>query len=37
MSETDDPLVKGDVPPPKGAMVNDVDGFSPREETLVNE
>jgi arylsulfatase A-like enzyme len=37
MSETDDPLVKGDVPPPKGAMFNDVDGFSPREETLVNE
>jgi arylsulfatase A-like enzyme len=31
MHQTDDPLLKGDVPAPPGARVNDPDGLSPRE------
>jgi arylsulfatase A-like enzyme len=31
MRETGDPLLKGDVPPPPGARVNNPDGVSPRE------
>lgn len=31
MQETDDPLLKGPVPAPPGAVVNDPDGLSPRE------
>jgi hypothetical protein len=31
MRATDDPLLEGDVPAPKGAKVNDPDGLSPRE------
>jgi arylsulfatase A-like enzyme len=31
MAETDDPLLKGPVPAPEGAVVNDPDGASPRE------
>jgi hypothetical protein len=31
MRETNDPLLKGDVPPPPGARVNDPGGLSPRE------
>jgi len=33
MRETDDPLLKGDVPAPEGAVVNDPDGLSPGERT----
>ncbi len=33
MKETDDPLLKGPVPAPAGAMVNDPDGLSPRQNT----
>jgi arylsulfatase A-like enzyme len=33
MRETSDPLLKGPVPAPPGAVVNDVDGTSPREQT----
>jgi len=32
MRQTDDPLLEGPVPAPKGARVNDPDGVSPREE-----
>lgn len=31
MRETSDPLLKGDVPPPPGARLNNPDGLSPRE------
>lgn len=31
MKETNDPLLKGPVPPPPGSLVNDPDGLSPRE------
>lgn len=31
MAETDDPLLRGPVPPPPGAQINDPDGFSPTE------
>jgi arylsulfatase A-like enzyme len=31
MRATDDPLLKGPVPAPPGAVVNDIDGISPRE------
>ena len=31
MVETDDPLLQGPVPAPKGARINDPDGLSPRE------
>lgn len=31
MMRTDDPLLKGPVPAPKGAVVNDPDGISPKE------
>lgn len=34
MRETNDPLLKGDVPPPPGARVNDPDGLSPREPVI---
>jgi arylsulfatase A-like enzyme len=36
MKDTDDPLLKGEVPPPEGARVNDPDGASPREPALEN-
>ncbi len=32
MEATDDPLLKGRIPAPAGAVVNDPDGLSPREE-----
>jgi len=35
MAETDDPLLKGPVPAPKGAKANDPDGVSPNEEPLI--
>ena len=31
MKETDDPLLEGGIPAPKGAVVNDVDGISPHD------
>jgi len=31
MRETRDPLLKGSVPLPQGAIINDPDGMSPRE------
>lgn len=31
MQETDDPLLQGPIPAPEGAVVNDVDGISPRD------
>jgi hypothetical protein len=31
MHATDDPLLKGPVPAPEGAVVNDPDGASPKE------
>jgi arylsulfatase A-like enzyme len=34
MRQTDDPLLKGDVPAPPGAKVNDPDGLSPREPVM---
>ena len=34
MRETDDPLLHGPVPAPEGAVVNDVDGVSPRDRPL---
>ena len=37
MNESEDPLLKGHVPAPSGAMFNDVDGLSPREEPIVAE
>jgi len=37
MRETDDPLLDGPVPAPKGARINDPDGISPGEETFVVE
>ncbi len=37
MERTSDPLLRGDVPAPRGARVNDVDGLSPRDEPLVIE
>ena len=33
MKDTNDPLLKGPVPAPPGAVVNDADGISPREKT----
>ncbi len=33
MHETDDPLLRGPVPAPVGAVVNNVDGISPQERT----
>ena len=35
MRETDDPLLAGPVPAPRGAQVNDPSGISPREATQV--
>ncbi len=35
MEDTDDPLLKGDLPAPSGAAVNDVDGLSPTEEPQI--
>ncbi len=35
MHATDDPLLHGPVPAPRGARVNDPDGESPREECIV--
>jgi len=35
MQATADPILKGDVPAPHGAQINDPDGISPREKTLV--
>jgi arylsulfatase A-like enzyme len=37
MVETDDPLLDGDVPAPKGARLNDPDGVSPNEDTFTVE
>jgi len=34
MRGTDDPLLKGPVPAPKGAVVNDPDGISPHDPTI---
>ncbi len=34
MNETDDPLLAGPVPAPKGARANDPDGISPREPAM---
>jgi hypothetical protein len=34
MRETYDPLLKGPVPAPHGAEVNDPDGLSPQEATI---
>jgi arylsulfatase A-like enzyme len=34
MRETNDPLLKGEVPPPPGARVNNPDGVSPREPVI---
>ena len=34
MHATDDPLLRGPVPAPRGAQVNDPDGLSPREPTV---
>lgn len=35
MRSTDDPLLRGPVPAPSGARVNDPDGLSPREEPRI--
>jgi N-sulfoglucosamine sulfohydrolase len=35
MVETKDPLLEGDVPAPEGAELNDPDGLSPNEPTIV--
>lgn len=35
MQATDDPLLRGPVPAPPGAEVNDPDGLSPNEPTIV--
>lgn len=35
MEETDDPLLRGPVPAPKGAQANDPDGVSPSEDPMV--
>ncbi len=35
MTNTDDPLLAGDVIAPKGAQVNDVNGVSPREDVII--
>jgi len=35
MRATDDPLLRGPVPAPPGAVVNDPDGLSPRDPTRV--
>jgi len=37
MRETDDPLLRGPVPAPHGARVNDPDGLSPRETPILVE
>lgn len=37
MKETEDPLLKGPVPAPPGARVNDPDGVSPKEEPFSGE
>jgi arylsulfatase A-like enzyme len=37
MESTDDPLLKGPVPAPSGAKVNDPDGLSPRETPIAVE
>ena len=34
MKKTDDPLLNGPVAPPKGALINDADGMSHREEGI---
>jgi arylsulfatase A-like enzyme len=34
MHETDDPLLKGKVPAPEGAVVNDPDGLSPQQRPI---
>jgi N-sulfoglucosamine sulfohydrolase len=34
MEQTDDPLLRGPVPAPKGATANDPDGLSPSEEPM---
>ncbi len=34
MEQTDDPLLKGPVPAPKGAVANDPDGISPGDPTI---
>jgi N-sulfoglucosamine sulfohydrolase len=35
MVETKDPLLEGDVPAPEGAELNDPDGLSPNDPTIV--
>jgi N-sulfoglucosamine sulfohydrolase len=35
MVETKDPILQGDVPAPEGAELNDPDGLSPNDPTLV--
>jgi N-sulfoglucosamine sulfohydrolase len=35
MHDTDDPLLQGPVPAPKGARANDPDGISPREQPIL--
>ncbi|HYZ06230.1 MAG TPA: hypothetical protein VE691_14245 [Rubrobacter sp.] len=35
MVETKDPLLDGDVPAPEGAELNDPDGLSPNDPTIV--
>lgn len=37
MRDTDDPLLRGMVPAPKGAQINDPDGISPREKPVTIE
>ncbi|GIU76423.1 MAG: hypothetical protein KatS3mg004_3510 [Bryobacteraceae bacterium] len=34
MKETDDPPLRGDVPPPPGVRVDDADGINPREKPV---
>jgi hypothetical protein len=33
MKRTDDPILRGPIPLPPGAVVNDMDGISPKEKT----
>jgi N-sulfoglucosamine sulfohydrolase len=35
MVETKDPLLDGDVPAPEGAELNDPDGLSPNDPTII--
>ena len=35
MERTEDPLLQGEVPAPRGAKVNDADGLSPRDEPRI--